>query len=109
MGDIVDFVDLNAWNSQVRDPKDGGGEPPDMEQRLRHLEQDVAIIKATMATKEDLLGVKSSLKEDISGVAVKTESFRSEMHSLLRQNIMWSVGTIIAVAGLVFAIVRYLG
>lgn len=62
-----------------------------MEQRLAHLEKDVEVIKATMATKADVMELKA------------------EMHSLLRQNIMWSVGTIIAVGALVFAIVRYAG
>ncbi len=72
-------------------PVDSGGEPPDMEQRLRHLEQDVEVIKATMATRSDVLELKA------------------EMHSLLRQNIMWSVGTIIATGSLVFAIMRFTG
>ncbi|MBB3189218.1 hypothetical protein [Halomonas cerina] len=35
-------------------PLDGGGEPPDMEQRLRSLEQEVHVIRETMATREDL-------------------------------------------------------
>lgn len=65
-------------------PVHTGGEPPDMEQRLRHLEQDVAVIKSTMATS-------------------------AELHSLLRQNIMWSVGTIIGMGALVLAIVRFAG
>ncbi|WP_106418191.1 hypothetical protein [Salinicola tamaricis] len=64
-----------------------------MEQRLRKLEQDVAIIKETVATREDLLR--------------ETGSIRSEMHSLLRQQTMWSVGTIIVVAGLIFGIMRF--
>lgn len=70
---------------------DSGGEPPDMEQRLAHLERDVEVIKATMATKSDVSELKA------------------EMHSLLRQNIMWSVGTIIAMGTLVFAIMRFSG
>lgn len=77
-------------------PVDTGGEPPDMEQRLRHLEQDVAVIKSTMATTEGLSEVKQELLE-----------FKAEVHSLLRQQIMWSVGTIIATGGLVFTIMRF--
>lgn len=77
-------------------PVDSGGEPPDMEQRLRHLEQDVAVIKSTMATTEGLSEVKQELLE-----------FKAEVHSLLRQQIMWSVGTIIAMGSLVFAIMRF--
>lgn len=62
-----------------------------MEERIANLERDVDVIKATMATKADVLELKV------------------EMHSLLRQNIMWSVGTIIAMGGLVFAIMRFTG
>lgn len=80
----------DRWTG-YNDDNTTGGEPPDMEQRIAHLERDVEVIKATMATKADV----SELKAD--------------MHSLLRQNIMWSVGTIIAVGGLVFAIMRFAG
>ncbi|AQU84908.1 MULTISPECIES: hypothetical protein [unclassified Halomonas] len=65
-------------------PHDGGGEPPDMEQRLRQLEQEVAIIKETMATKESLAKVETNI-------------------------IKWNVGTIVAVSALVFAIIRFAG
>lgn len=63
---------------------DGGGEPPDMEQRLRHLEQEVAVVKATMATKADLAKTETNI-------------------------IKWNVATIIGVAALVFAIIRFAG
>lgn len=72
-------------------PIDGGGEPPDMEQRLRHLEQEVHVIRETMATGANL------------------QELRAEMHSLLRQQIMWSVGSVIATGSLVFAIIRFTG
>jgi len=62
-----------------------------MEQRIAHLERDVEVIKATMATKTDVLEMKA------------------DMHSLLRQNIMWSVGTILATGTLVFTIMRTTG
>ncbi|PHS48681.1 MAG: hypothetical protein COB05_05425 [Marinobacter sp.] len=69
-------------------PVNSGGEPPDMEQRLRHVEQDVAVIKSTMATS-------------------------SELHSTLRQHLMWTMGIVlgglVGVAGIVFAIVRLAG
>jgi hypothetical protein len=72
--------------SKVADlrPIDGGGEPPDMEQRLRHLEQEVAVVKETMATKEALAKAETNI-------------------------IKWNVGTIVAVAALVFAIIRFAG
>ncbi|MGQ7261187.1 hypothetical protein ACUN8H_05335 [Vreelandella sp. V005] len=65
-------------------PSDGGGEPPDMLQRLQHLEQEVAVIKETMATKESLAKMETNI-------------------------IKWNVGTIVAVAALVFAIIRFAG
>lgn len=65
-----------------------------LEADMRSVREDVAVIKATMATKEDL-------HREVGGL-------RAEMHSLLRQQTMWSVGTIIAMAGLVFAIMRFL-
>jgi len=82
---------------------DGGGsddgDPPmsDLTARVEHLEadmrsvrEDVAVIKSNYATKADI------------------SEMRAEMHSALRQQTMWSVGTIIAMAGLVFAIMRFL-
>lgn len=81
-----------------------GGEPPDMEQRLRNLEQDVAIIKETMVKREELLGEAGSIRSELHR---EFGSLRSEMHSLLRQQTMWSVGTVIAVAGLIFGIMRF--
>ncbi|WP_176761572.1 hypothetical protein [Billgrantia gudaonensis] len=55
-----------------------------MDQRLRHLEQEVAVVKETMATKESLARTEANI-------------------------IKWNVGTIIAVAALVFAIIRFAG
>lgn len=42
--------------SNVRNirPTDSGGGPPNMDERLRKLEQDMAVIKETMATREDM-------------------------------------------------------
>jgi len=68
-----------------------GGEPPNMEERLRNLEQSVAVIESNYATKADIAELKA------------------ELHSSLRQQTMWSVGTVLAVAGIVFAIIRYAG
>ncbi|SDG22115.1 hypothetical protein SAMN05216571_106152 [Onishia taeanensis] len=55
-----------------------------MEQHLRHLEQEVAVVKETMATKEALAKAETNI-------------------------IKWNVGTIVAVAALVFAIIRFAG
>lgn len=72
-------------------PLDGGGEPPDMEERLRKLEQSVSVIESNYATKSDIAELKA------------------ELHSSLRQQTMWSVGTLIAAVGLVFAVMRFTG
>ena len=69
-----------------------------MEDRIRHLEQDMSSVKTTLSHINETMATKADLYE-----------LRAEMHSLLRQNIMWSVGTIIAVGGLVFAIMRFAG
>lgn len=97
----------------------GGGEPP-----MNTLEERVSRIEDTMATKDQLELAKTQLemkilesasdsKVQISGLRseMKEEigSLRSEMHSLLRQQIMWSVGSVVTVAGLVFAILRFTG
>lgn len=83
-----------------------GGEPPmsQLEARVEHLERDVGDIKQTLArieAKLDTFATGESLHKEVGGL-------RAEMHSLLRQQTMWSVGTIIAAAGLVFAIMRFL-
>lgn len=72
----------------------GGG----MEERMRHVEEDMSSVKTTLAHIQETMATKADLYE-----------LRAEMHSLLRQNIMWSVGTIIAMGGLVFAIMRFTG
>lgn len=69
-----------------------------MDDRIRDLEKDVEIMKATLAT-----------KEDVSDVKVELLNFKADVHSLLRQNIMWSVGTILATGTVVFTIMRLTG
>ncbi|KJZ10430.1 hypothetical protein TW86_14120 [Halomonas sp. S2151] len=61
-----------------------------LETDMRSVREDVAVIKSNYATKTDIADL------------------RAELHSCLRQQTMWSVGTIIAMAGLVFAIMRFL-
>lgn len=114
-----------------------GGEPPmsTLEMRVSHIEQAMAtkdqleLAKAQLEMK--ILESKNELKEElvkarlelngkidsarletgslIGGARLETGSLRSELHSLLRQHIMWNVGSVIAVAGVVFAILRYTG
>ena len=55
-----------------------------------------------LATKADLAELKTELKTDIG-------SLRVEIERMGRVVIMWNVDTIIAMASVVFAIMRYTG
>lgn len=83
-----------------------GGEPPmsNLEGRVEHLEKDLRSVR------EDLTTIKATYatRDGLNDVRLEVEKVRGEMHSLGRQMIMWNVGTIITVAGLVFAIMRFL-
>ena len=83
-----------------------GGEPPmsSLEGRVEHLEKDMRSVR------EDLTTIKATYatRDGLNDVRLEIEKVRGEMHSLGRQMIMWNVGTIITVAGLVFAIMRFL-
>lgn len=73
-----------------------------LEARVEHLEKDVRSVR------EDLTAIKATYatRDGLNDVRLEVEKVRGEMHSLGRQMIMWNVGTIITVAGLVFAIMR---
>ncbi len=58
--------------------------------------------KEKLATKADLAELKAELKVDIANV-------RTEIERMGRVVIMWNVGTVIAMASIVFAIMRYTG
>ncbi|MFD2191577.1 hypothetical protein [Pistricoccus aurantiacus] len=76
----------------------------DLTARVEHLENDIR------AVREDLAAIKATYatRDGLNDVRLEVERVRGKMHSLGRQMIMWNVGTIIAVAGLVFAIMRFL-
>ena len=94
----------NARNSGYNGGSDDG-EPPmsNLEARVEHLEGDMR------AVREDLTTIKATYatRDGLNDVRLEVEKVRGEMHSLGRQMIMWNVGTIIAVASLVFAIMRF--
>ncbi|ERS88844.1 hypothetical protein [Halomonas sp. PBN3] len=75
-------------------PLDGGGEPPDMEQRLRHLEQEVHTIRETMATRQDLAGEAGSL--------------RTELYKALNAQTWKIIGLMGVMTGLFTVIVKWL-
>lgn len=52
--------------------------PPDLEQRVRHIEQDVGVIKSNYASREDVKSVESTM-------------------------VKWYLGSTIALAGVVVA------
>ena len=97
----AEIVDLRARANRLAEMTDqlgagygaggrgGGPMPPDLEGRIRQLEQDVAVIRSNHATKADIANL------------------RADMHDLNRQAIMWNVGTLIATAGVILAIARF--
>ncbi|MFI0472940.1 hypothetical protein ACGLWX_09520 [Halomonas sp. HMF6819] len=75
-----------------------------LESRVEHLEKDMRSVRDDLAT----IKATYATRDGLNDVRLEVEKVRGEMHSLGRQMIMWNVGTIITVAGLVFAIMRFL-
>jgi hypothetical protein len=67
-----------------------------LEARVAHLEKDMIAIKAHLEATLPTLATKADL-----------ETVRTEVHRIGMIIIMWNVGTIIATAGIVFAILRF--
>jgi len=65
-----------------------------------------------LATKVDMAELRTELAalrgELSTEIAAVRGDLRAEMHALGRRIIMWNTGTLIAVASIVFAIVRWL-
>jgi hypothetical protein len=64
------------------------------------------LTRETTSIREDLTRETTSIREDLTR---ETTSIREEMASMKVEIIKWNVGTIIAVAGLVTAIVKLIG
>jgi hypothetical protein len=64
------------------------------------------LTRETTSIREDLTRETASIREDLTR---ETTSIREEMASMKVEIIKWNVGTIIAVAGLVTAIVKLIG
>jgi hypothetical protein len=79
-----------------------------LEQDIARIKEDIAGIKAEMkhfATKADLEALKGTLNSDLE--ALKGD-LRTEIEHMGRTLIMWNVSSMIALAGIVVAIVRFM-
>jgi coiled-coil family 90 protein len=65
------------------------------------------VLQSNLATKLDIAEVKSDLKADIAKLKTEIAVVRTEIERMGRVIVMWNVGTLIAVASIVFAIMRY--
>jgi hypothetical protein len=65
---------------------------------IAEVKRDIESLR--LATKADIAELKTELKTDIANV-------RTEIERMGRVIVMWNVGTLIAVASIVFAIMRY--
>lgn len=64
---LDDFREVTeSFKTPPVDPPGGGGDDGGMEQRLRALETDVAVIKATMATGQDVRALEATLRGAIT-------------------------------------------
>ncbi|MDX8384326.1 MAG: hypothetical protein R8M45_09610 [Ghiorsea sp.] len=68
-----------------------------IETRLGNLENDVAVIKATMATKDDIHHLQETMNEKLSGLHVQISENQTT-------NIRWFIITGVAIASVVGAI-----
>nr|VFK09736.1 MAG: hypothetical protein BECKLPF1236A_GA0070988_1002625 [Candidatus Kentron sp. LPFa]VFK34365.1 MAG: hypothetical protein BECKLPF1236C_GA0070990_102643 [Candidatus Kentron sp. LPFa] len=99
----------------------GGGGMDSLERRVERLEIDVREVKIeiakmntrmdiafpTFATREDLMAVRAEIetvRTEVEKVRTGVEKVRGEIERMGRVIIMWSVGTIIATAGIVTTI-----
>lgn len=71
-------------------PRDNGGEPPmnTLEDRVRNLETDIAVIKSNYATKADIADL------------------RSELHKSISSQTKWLAATIIGVAAISLTVAK---
>jgi chromosome segregation ATPase len=66
---------------------------------------DIAELKSEL--KSDIAELKSELKSDVAELKTEIAVVRTEIERMGRVIVMWNVGTLIAVASIVFAIMRY--
>ncbi|MDQ6988491.1 MAG: hypothetical protein Q9M19_01315 [Mariprofundaceae bacterium] len=75
---------------------DGGSNMVD--ERLRHLESDVAVIKATMLTKDEFNQAYIVIKNDIN---TSHTSLKNDINTSHMSLIKWMVGTALAIVSVI--------
>ena len=88
--------------SELYDALVEAGAPKDQARRAAEAVISRHEAEHQLATKADLLGATSALKDEIGGL-------RAEMLTMKAEIIKWNVGTILAAVGLTVAIVKLIG
>ena len=93
----------------------GGGEPPvddrlenrvnALEDDTRKIKTDVAVIRSNYVTREDLQREVGRLREDLQR---EVGSLKESIEKMGRVMIMWSAGSMLTVATLALAFLRYM-
>ena len=85
-----------------------------VEQDIARIKEDIASLKTDMGrVKEDITSLKTDMaviKAEMKGFATKEDlqMVRAEIEHMGRTLIMWNVSSMIALAGIVVAIVRFM-
>ena len=73
---------------------------------LTRVEGRVAVIQTNYATKEDVAELRTEIVASELRLSTKIADFEGKVLSMESRYLRWTVGTVIAVAGVVLAIVR---
>ncbi|WP_036243200.1 hypothetical protein [Methylobacter luteus] len=89
----------------------GGGNMSDLERRVGNLETDVRAIRDNLHTLVlDVAVIKSNYasKSDISDLKTEISGLKTEITGSALKQTMWTIGTVITVAGMVIAVQRFI-
>lgn len=75
--------------------------------QMPHLATKADLGKLEAQMKADMGNLRSEIKEDIGSVRAEIGSVRAEIANQTTSLVKWMVGTYIAIAGLAFAIARF--
>jgi hypothetical protein len=99
------------------DSGSGGGHVEDILKRLGSVETDVSELKSEvsailataphLATKVDVMDVRSAVAELKADTAAESGSLRAEMAARETAFIKWMIATVMAAAGLAFTIAKF--